>query len=487
MGLRPFILSILILVGLAPISYLLPPGSPSDEMVIKGSPGAPATCGLATPVVRGIPQSNTSPMPAPNYTTFLPPAKGGTYIDQNFGCPITRLTDGPVDYGKGKAVHHFYSSMTAMNSNDTYVIVLRSDDEWYVIDISGRVIVQPGGAFGEVSGGGSPPLWSISEPKTLYWEAGNKLVKGVINSAKGTVTKTTLHSFTQYKNVYIGGPNSETDVSVDGDHLPVVGVDSSKNQWLFAYTISTDTVSAALNVGTRGYDYVTVAADNSIIINWGGSETTACSNECYKGQEIYDPMTMAYQRQIVAWDAHAARWRDLNGDSVIVTFTSGSADLPFPNGATDSFGTPCYPGIIKVRTTDGQQTCLMNYARWATRGSSLPMWNTDFHVSIGGGWALVNFLDTSHPGGTASYPLPANWQDLWILPYLNEVCLVRLDGSRIIRLADTRGTSTDYWKTPRASVSRDGKYLVFDSDYGIEMPAGIRANDYTDVYLIKIQ
>lgn len=462
--------------------------------MVGNSPDLPATCGLASPMVQGIPQSNTSPMPAPNYTTFLPPAKGGSYIDQNFGCPITRLTNGPADFGKGKGVHHFYSSMTAINSNDAYVLVLRSDGFWYVIDISGRVIVQPGEAFAGLSGGGSPPLWSVTEPKILYWEAGNKLVKGAINSAKGTITKTMIHTFTQYKDIYIGGSNSETDVSVDGDHLPVVGVDSNGNKWVYEYTISSDTVGAALNIGKRDFDYVTIAADNSIIINWGGNGTTACASECYKGQVVYDPLTMAYRRQIVAWDAHAARGRDLNGDSIIVTYTSGSVDLPFPNGATDSFGSPCYPGIIKVRTTDGQQTCLMNYSRWATRGSSLPMWNTDFHISVGGGWALSNFLDQSHcPSGgikygcTAQNPISPNWQTNWGLPYLNELYLLKLDGSQIVRLADTRGFANSYWKDPRASISRDGKYLVFDSDYQTFAPLEMKGEDYTDIYLIKIQ
>ncbi len=39
-----------------------------------------------------------------------------------------------------------------------------------------------------------------------------------------------------------------------------------------------------------------------------------------------------------------------------------------------------------------------------------------------------------------------------------------------------------YWKLPRAAISRDQKYVIFDSDYGQDHPV----DEYADVYLIPL-
>jgi hypothetical protein len=50
---------------------------------------------------------------------------------------------------------------------------------------------------------------------------------------------------------------------------------------------------------------------------------------------------------------------------------------------------------------------------------------------------------------------------------------VRLDGSGLVRLGHHRSSENDYWTQPRASLSGDGRYVIFDSDW--DQPAGQRA------------
>jgi hypothetical protein len=69
-------------------------------------------------------------------------------------------------------------------------------------------------------------------------------------------------------------------------------------------------------------------------------------------------------------------------------------------------------------------------------------------------------------------------------PYMNEILQVKLDGTEVRRLAHHRSRPFDtYNYTPKASVSRDGRALLFSSNYGALKDA------YTgnaDTYLMEI-
>src|SRR5262249_11387718 len=49
----------------------------------------------------------------------------------------------------------------------------------------------------------------------------------------------------------------------------------------------------------------------------------------------------------------------------------------------------------------------------------------------------------------------------------NEIVLVKTDGSqRVIRLLHHHSVYKDYWDTPRANISRDGRFVAFTSNWG---------------------
>jgi hypothetical protein len=72
--------------------------------------------------------------------------------------------------------------------------------------------------------------------------------------------------------------------------------------------------------------------------------------------------------------------------------------------------------------------------------------------------------------------------------FAEEGLLVRIDnnnGSNKQRLFHTRSRSSEYyWAIPRGAISRDGRYVVFDSNFDISN-SGLP--NYTDVYITKVQ
>ena len=67
--------------------------------------------------------------------------------------------------------------------------------------------------------------------------------------------------------------------------------------------------------------------------------------------------------------------------------------------------------------------------------------------------------------------LDTAWASHWV-HFAEEGILVHLDnnnsGSNSYRLFHSRSRSSEYyWATPRGAISRDGKYVVYDSNFDI--------------------
>ena len=63
---------------------------------------------------------------------------------------------------------------------------------------------------------------------------------------------------------------------------------------------------------------------------------------------------------------------------------------------------------------------------------------------------------------------------------------MRLDGSEVGRLAHSRSRPLNgYYYMPRATVSRDGRRLVYSSNHGLPAILGYPPS-YSDVYLVDV-
>ncbi|MFN2516129.1 MAG: hypothetical protein ABR556_07925, partial [Pyrinomonadaceae bacterium] len=84
-----------------------------------------------------------------------------------------------------------------------------------------------------------------------------------------------------------------------------------------------------------------------------------------------------------------------------------------------------------------------------------PDWSQHVHVSLQAeneAWALVEFYSGVEVGAGLFH---------------RELILVRTDGSQQFRrLLHHRSVYRDYWDSPRANVSRDGRFVAFSSNWG---------------------
>ena len=95
-------------------------------------------------------------------------------------------------------------------------------------------------------------------------------------------------------------------------------------------------------------------------------------------------------------------------------------------------------------------------------------WSQGLHVSMradDGDWALVSLYKANRNKSSGVF--------------MNELVLAATDGSgRVRRLAHHRSVYKSYWDSPRACISRDGRFVVYTSNWGV---GGRR-----DVYILKV-
>ncbi|MGH9574749.1 MAG: choice-of-anchor D domain-containing protein, partial [Candidatus Acidiferrales bacterium] len=180
----------------------------------------------APPAVSGAPtcgKNNDTAIDVPtDWSTFVPPAKGQSYVDPTFGCTVTRVTDAASDDSNGSAfmpITMGYATVSPFNANDTYLMLEDGWNRHYVTDLVGNTIVPISNMQTENDGW---MLWDTTEPGVFYYTSGNSLMKGTI--AGSAVTTATVHQFSEYAAVNF---MDETDVSQDGAHVVIVGGDNS--------------------------------------------------------------------------------------------------------------------------------------------------------------------------------------------------------------------------------------------------------------------
>jgi len=163
---------------------------------------------------------------------------------------------------------------------------------------------------------------------------------------------------------------------------------------------------------------------------------------------------MNFLRQVARAGGHMDVTRDTNGDEVLVWMNAGD---PAPI---------CNNGLVKIRLADATHTCLVTFD-----------WSLSGHVSAtdNSGWV---FVETYAPGDPIP---PSGW-----FRYTDEIIQIKLDGTQIRRLAHHRSRPfNNYSYQPRVSVSRDGRKLVYSSNYGLQAISG-NPREYSDAYLIDV-
>jgi hypothetical protein len=179
------------------------------------------------------------------------------------------------------------------------------------------------------------------------------------------------------------------------------------------------------------------------VVQWTRDGTTRCS-----GLETFDLQSGAFAGRVYDGHQHGDLGVDLDGSEFYMTF---------------EFGHPSGEMALGMRQLPGSATVgAPTYLR-------LIDWYNGEHISCRGP-AGVCLVTAAGYGGNGRQP------------FERELLLLHTDGS-VERLAHHRSSSCGYWVQPRASLSRDGSYVIFASDWGRR----ISCDDYGrgDPYLIE--
>jgi hypothetical protein len=400
-------------------------------------------CGPIDDGLAHIPQS---------FNDFAPPARGSGYNDPQYHCTIVRLTDAKRQFHV--AVHHQYSTISPINQDDTRIMLITESGQGVIVDMSGNVVVGPND-FPGINAANVP--WARSAPNVFYYTNGNTLYSGLVSGR--AVKSRVLHTFAGYPRVVI--PDEE-DLSEDGDHLWIVAGTQA-----FLYTISTDSTSPGLNIGDKdagcGWHKIQITPSNKMLITW------ACNGAADgRGQEVYSSDGSLYWHMFNN-SLHTDVGRDLSGKEIAIV-----ARIP------DTYQDAC-PG------REGADTIQLDPPRAIS--CLIDLNGTPSHISYrdsARGWVAISLFDqgTCPDYSCFSPGLVADWPSVW-RHFYEEIILVKIDGSAVFRLAHHRSRSAEYyWAQSRAAISRDGGYVVFDSNMGIS-DSGL--NSYSDVYIIKVR
>ena len=161
--------------------------------------------------------------PAPNYNTLVPGAVGSSYTDPQYGCKVTRITDGK-SYCNSSS-QHLYAFPTPINLDNSMIIDqlqppgCGAKSPRYIVSNTGAVVV---GAANFPSTASTPDIsWDQDDPLTFYYVSGSALYKGVVNKSAGTIASSNICDFTgTYSTLVI--PDEE-NISYDNNHFWLVG------------------------------------------------------------------------------------------------------------------------------------------------------------------------------------------------------------------------------------------------------------------------
>lgn len=403
---------------------------------------------------------------------------GQSYVDPAFGCSVKRLTDSGSEEtawdGKHVGFMNYYSTLTALNANDTMLFVVSSDGNWRIKNVNGGVVIPTA----KMPGFSGHPVWDASDGNVFYYASGNSLYKASLTEQ--SIKSAIVHSFSEYKGIV--SPDA-ADLSQDGDHIALVGQNAEGTMDIFVWSLSgrtktstyttTCTINADINgAGQPGCVHkLQLTPDNLLTIQFAGD-----GSDVEQGVRLWNGSTLIHVQDRTN---HYDTGYDLNTRSVFVA-SNNSASL-------HGLSNPCPSGWgLDVRELGNLSSaeCLLDHQ---------PYW----HVSYRGGpsqpWLALSFFE-DRKSGPELFPNKVQYQEPtttnWKL-YEDEIMLVKIDGSAVYRLAHARSRSgEDYWAQPHAAISRDGKYVVFTSN--MAFPHGCPNNmhvatECSDVYLIKVR
>jgi len=351
-------------------------------------------------------------------------AAGTKITDPTFGTTILRVTSASTepDTGGHKGVLNSYSTQQAFNSDNSRVLFLVVDGytraRFYdftpgscTVNTTGYLITSPPAGLQEYG-----MQWSATDPDLIYGVGNYNLYEITVP----TGSSTTLKTFTGLG--HTGGYVTQMNMSDDADVFAMRFEGGTGNGYVF-WKRSTNTVLlSAASVANIDEVEVDKSGQYGLIVYTSGN-----------GAEVWD---------LTAGPTQVGT--DLTGNNAFNHRDTGSGGVFTHRPANTSLG---YRSLATPTT-------IIDLLPSMTNGWSYS--STQDHFSMQGAndlWALASRYKSDGSGVTKAFD--------------NEIVQIATDGSgRVRRIAHHRSVFNEYYDSPFASISRDGKFVNFTSNWG---------------------
>ncbi|MGB7157934.1 MAG: hypothetical protein WBD40_07695 [Tepidisphaeraceae bacterium] len=368
-------------------------------------------------------------VPLPTAPTL--PARLGQFTDPAFGTKIIRVTDAT----DGNHNHVAYSYYSSLNNNNTYLYIRTGsvaastgEISLYSFNPTTMTPAYVGPLFASNPPGGGAPMWedakwstNPSTPNKLFTHRGARIYSYDVAT----------HAYTLIKDF------ADTPGWNSGDYVFQFSVSEDENIFAFTRRSSTGAV--------LGYQV------------WKRDTNTSPVFETEPGlDEVRIDKTGVYLTVKTGAPNPVGIWNVTNSTYDELTYL-GVDDAP---GHSDQ-GAGTLVGMGGNNRINGRDLSTPHtwHNVWTPRPANEggALWQSG-HISLTAaddGWAVVSKGESFEGDITG--------------PFLNEIFMVATDGSgRVIRMAHHRSNffnPYDYWDWPMANSSRDGRFIVFTSDW----------------------
>ncbi len=380
-----------------------------------------------------------------------------------FGASVSlgRFNDTPVRRVNEMSVgNHLYSQLQAFSKNSQYLLILEEDSgvgtQWRIRDTRSGELV-----YAEADmGAWKAPRWHPAHLGLLVFydmdDAGRVRLRSL---QVDTGQLETLYTFPADV-IEVLSNQSFDELSRDGRWLAGEWVNTAGDGVVFSFDLQAHQLAAMVNltelyrsVCTPDRDYGMVDPDwtgvsplgHYLVVQWGASGVSRCN-----GLETFDIETGAFLGRVTSEHPHG----DLQvlADGVTEVFVSSefagpTAGQSFAGGEPGGRDIDAWYPALSYRTLPGVPDDQSDPVHLI-----LTDWNFE-HMSCRGPFGYCLVTAWNNPDNGLYDPLE------------DELYIVALDGSGVIRLGQHRSSGDDYWSQPRASMSTDGRYVIFDSDW----------------------
>ncbi len=346
-------------------------------------------------------------------TSMSKPGYLQPYTDPAFGMRVVRVAGNPgssiptVGGIWPTIARHHYSKTQPWNADMSLLYLNRQ---------SGFSLFVDGKTYEPLLSGAPPSSyakWDPSNASRMIYVKEN----AVGYYTPTTNASTTIKTFSGYSNCGLGCPEGEAmeaQVSNDGKRLVVVGTRNSDNALVgFVYDIAADKKYSDFTV--NDYDHQSMSPLGDYVVQHNDGRATLLD---LNGKQLANSGSPQCKHQDVVLDS------------------DGKQYICGVNRDSSPFGRVCrkgpFPSLTAVNITS-----FGNALHTSGRAIDKP------------GWVVVGMSQEN--GGTAAYA--------------DEILMIKLDGSEVRRLAQARGTRTEYLAEHHAVPSPDGSRVVFATNW----------------------